>query len=199
MIISAIGDSLTEGDYGVKGKTGIANVHKENYPYFLSKSLNCTVNNYGKCGFTSTSYLKYYNEGNVDVSTSDIVIVMLGSNGGLSGSQETQGNRDYNELISLIRRDAPKAQIVLCTPPHCTENPEYSNCGYAERVQNAVDFVREYAKNNNVKLIEVAKSEKFSAETEAEMQPNDGLHFGTLGYKTLAGVIEEGLRNLGLC
>ena len=37
MKIACIGDSLTEGDYGVSGKVGIANVHKENYPSFLAK------------------------------------------------------------------------------------------------------------------------------------------------------------------
>ncbi len=34
MRICCLGDSLTEGDYGVFGKRGIANVHAENYPFF---------------------------------------------------------------------------------------------------------------------------------------------------------------------
>lgn len=40
-----IGDSLTEGDYGVYGKSGIANVCEKNYPYFLSQMLNVPVIN----------------------------------------------------------------------------------------------------------------------------------------------------------
>ena len=32
MIICCIGDSLTEGDYGVKGMNCVADVHEKNYP-----------------------------------------------------------------------------------------------------------------------------------------------------------------------
>lgn len=71
MVISCIGDSLTEGDYGVFGKRGIANVHKENYPYFLALLTGAEVHNFGKCGFTSTDYRKYYEKGNVDVKGSE--------------------------------------------------------------------------------------------------------------------------------
>ena len=77
MIISCIGDSLTEGDYGVKGKTGIANVHKENYPFYLSEITGATVRNFGKCGFNPMSYKKYYDEGKVDVKGSDIIIIII--------------------------------------------------------------------------------------------------------------------------
>ena len=31
-VICCIGDSLTEGDYGMYGVTGVANVHEKNYP-----------------------------------------------------------------------------------------------------------------------------------------------------------------------
>ena len=49
MKICCLGDSLTEGDYGVKGKSGIANVKKENYPYFLAQSTGWEVKNFGFC------------------------------------------------------------------------------------------------------------------------------------------------------
>ena len=67
MIICCLGDSLTEGDYGIKGKTCIANVHEKNYPYFLAKLVNAEVRNFGKCGFTSSLYLNYYKSGEVNV------------------------------------------------------------------------------------------------------------------------------------
>ena len=35
--ICCIGDSLTEGDYGILGKTGIANVQPLNYPFFIGQ------------------------------------------------------------------------------------------------------------------------------------------------------------------
>ena len=194
MIISCIGDSLTEGDYGANGKKGIANTHKENYPYFLKELTGAEVYNFGKCGFTSSSYKKYYDDGNVDIKNSDIIIIMLGTNGGLDPEIETQGNRDYEYIVNKCKDDAPKSEIILCTPPHATENPEYSNYGYAEQVKKAVVFVRKYAEKTGLKLIDVAACADFNAENEHIMQPNDGLHFSKEGYKRLAEYIAEHLR-----
>ena len=193
-VIVCIGDSLTEGDYGIKGKRGIANVQEKGYPYFLERIMDCEARNFGKCGYTSVSYLKYYKEGNVKLCGADAIIVMLGSNGALDPDNECEGNADYRELISLLRHDAPGAKIFLCTPPHVTENPEYSNCGYAERVEKAVRWVRAYAKEEGLDLIETANAPAFTAETEHIMQPNDGLHFGEEGYKALAEFIAEYLK-----
>lgn len=193
MVISCIGDSLTEGDYGVFGKRGIANVHKENYPYFLALLTGAEVHNFGKCGFTSTDYRKYYEKGNVDVKGSDIVIIMLGTNGGLDIETDTDGNRDYDILISNIKADAPNARIILCTPPHVTKNRNYSNYGCAEKVEKAVNFVRKYAHKHNYDIIDIASCTDFRDDTESIMQPNDGLHFGTVGYKKMAEFIAKGL------
>ena len=193
MVISCIGDSLTEGDYGVFGKSGIANVHKENYPYFLAQLTGAEVRNFGKCGFTSTSYRKYYEDGNVDIKGSDAVIVMLGTNGGLDPENETDGDRDFDILIKKIQNDVPTAKIVLCTPPHATKNRKYSNFGYAGRVEKAVSFVRNYALKQNYKMIDVARCPDFNDDTESIMQPNDGLHFCREGYKKLAEFIAANL------
>ena len=193
-VIICIGDSLTEGDYGVKGKRGIANVQPKGYPYFLEKMLDCEARNYGKCGFTSVNYLKFYKEGTVKMCGADAVVVMLGTNGNLDLASDCQGNKDYHELITLLKNDAPDAKLILCTPPHVTTNPEYSNCGYAEQVEKAVRFVRDYAKREGITLLDLAASDAFTAENEAVMQPNDGLHFGEVGYETLAGIIAEELK-----
>ncbi len=193
MIIACLGDSLTEGDYGVFGKSGIANVQKENYPYFLSKILGCEVRNFGKCGYRADSYLRYYRSGQVNLSGVDCVLVMLGTNGGHSLTQETDANLAYRELIKLIEHDAPSAAIVLLTPPHVTENPAYSNCGYADGVAAAVKFVRAFAKERGIPLIDTARCPDFTAATEAVMQPNDGLHFSKIGYQTLAAFVAKGL------
>ena len=195
-VIVCIGDSLTEGDYGIKGKRGIANVQPKGYPYFLEQIMDCEARNFGKCGYTSVNYLKYYKEGNVRLCGADAIVVMLGSNGALALDIDYQGNKDYHELITLLRHDAPDAKIVLCTPPHVTSNPEYSNCGYADKVEKAVKWVRAYAEKEGIDLIDTAKAPMFTAETEAVMQPNDGLHFGEEGYKALAGFIAEGLNKL---
>lgn len=49
MIVSCIADSLTEGNNGVNSKRGIANIHRENYPYYLKKLTGAEVYNSGKC------------------------------------------------------------------------------------------------------------------------------------------------------
>ena len=196
MIIACLGDSLTEGDNGVYGKRCIANVQKENYPYFLSKIFNAEVRNFGKCGFTATNYLNYYKEGNVNLDNADVIIIMLGTNGGHDDINETQANIDYKELIDLCQKDAPRAKLILCTPPHATSNPEYSNCGHADQVEKATLFVRKLANENNIPMIDVALCEQFNADNEHIMQPNDGLHFGEIGYRTLAEFIAVGVRNI---
>ena len=193
-IIVCIGDSLTEGDYGIKGKRGIGNVQEKGYPYFLERIMDCEARNFGKCGYTSVNYLKYYKEGNVKLCGADAIVVMLGTNGALDLDADTQGNRDYHELIRLLRHDAPSAKIYLCTPPHVTSNPEYSNCGYADKVAKAVNWVRAYAEKEGIALIDTANAPAFTAETEYIMQPNDGLHFGEEGYKALAEFIAEHIK-----
>ncbi len=191
MYIVCIGDSLTEGDYGVYGKSGIANIKEENYPYFLQQELNCIAVNAGKCGYTASSYLEYYEQGNVDVFAADTVVLMLGTNGGLHPSMETKGNADYRKLIALLQKDAPDAVLILCTPPHATENPVYSNCGYAPQVKDAAEYVRMTAEELKLPLIDLYAFDGFNAENEAIMQPNDGLHFGKEGYRLLAKTIAD--------
>lgn len=192
-IICCLGDSLTEGDYGIYGKSGIANVQPEGYPYFLSKLTGCEVRNFGKCGYTATSYLRHYKEGYVNLKGADAVIIMLGSNGGNDPQVNTPGNDDFRALLQLCRRDAPRAKLYLCTPPHATENPAWSNCGYAPQVKKAAEFVRVLAKETGATLIETALCPEFTAENETVYQPNDGLHFGRAGYEVLAKFIADRL------
>ena len=52
------------------------------------------------------------------------------------------------------------------------------------------------AKENNIPMIDVALCEQFNADNEHIMQPNDGLHFGEKGYKTLAEFIAVGVRKI---
>lgn len=193
MVISCIGDSLTQGDYGIYGKRGIANVQPENYPYFLTLLTNAEVRNFGRCGFTSTSWKTFYDNGNVNLEGSDIIIILLGTNGGLDDKQDIQGNADYKYIVDVCKKDAPNAKIFLCTPPHVTTNPEYSNCGYADQVEKAVAFVRNFAKKEQLPLIDTALCPFFTEETEHIMQPNDGLHFGKEGYQKLAEFISTHL------
>lgn len=196
MKVICIGDSLTAGDYGVKGKSGIANVHKENYPYFLAENTGWEVENYGKCGSRADTYLNYYKENKPYVADADVIVIMLGTNGGNDPEKNTPCNEAFRELIRLLSEDAVNAKIILCTPPHATKNKEYSNFGYLPQIIKSGEFVKNLAAEKNLPLIDVYNCEYFTSETESIMQPNDGLHFCEEGYKTLAKVIEHGIRSI---
>ncbi len=186
MILACLGDSLTEGDYGLWGKRGIANVQEKGYPYFLARFLGCEVKNYGKCGFKASAFLRFYDEGAVNVKDADAVLIMLGTNGGMSASGDSPENRAYTELISRVRRDAPRARIFLLTPPHATEDPKWSNCGYAPQVEQAVLFTRAEAARQKLPLIDIYADPRLQPGFEDWFQQNDGLHMTELGYQKLA-------------
>lgn len=196
MIISCIGDSITAGDYGVFGKSGIANVHKENYPYFLAQNTGWEVRCYGYCGCTPSGVLARYQAGEIDVKGSDYILLMLGANGGLSGTDNTHENDCYRELIAMCKNGAPNAQIILLTPTHVTENPSFSNCGYIGNVVSGAAFTRLLSAETNLPLIETAEVPEFTPENEHIYQANDGLHFVEAGYKVLAKYIETELKKL---
>ncbi len=195
MIISCLGDSLTEGAYGVFGKPGIVNAKKENYPYFLSKIMNAEVRNFGKAGYRASTFLNYYKEGNVDVKDSDVIIIMLGTNGGIDPCDfESYENKCYAEIVELCRADAPNSRIFLCTPPHVTTDPSRTCFGYEDRVKTATSFVRLYAETEGLSVIEAAKHPDFCAENEEKYQPVDGVHFNMEGYSLLADFIGAELK-----
>ena len=189
MKILCIGDSLTEGDYGVYGKSGIANVKEKNYPYFLSQILKIPVINEGKCGFTASAYLEYYLSKSSVYPDVSLIIVMLGTNGGISTEKDSRGAADYDRLICKLKSDYPKAKLAICTAPHATDDPSKSNYGYAGNVRSANEFIYKYAKDNSILLFDAFSIPRWSAENEAVMQPNDGLHFSEDGYKVLAEFI----------
>lgn len=193
MIICCIGDSLTEGDYGIKNTRGVANVQEKGYPYFLAQKTGAEVRNFGKCGWRATHMLEWYEQGGLDLSGADKIVIMLGTNGGQCADGDSEENQAYQTLAAHILADQPQAALYLCTPPNATTNPSYSNCGYAPQVAEAVGFVRRFAAEQGLPVIDVAASPRITPETEAELQANDGLHFVEPGYRVLAEVIAEGM------
>ncbi len=198
MKIFCLGDSLTEGDYGVLGKRGIKNVQKENYPYYLSLSTGAETVNLGHCGATATTYLKFYRENGHSVAGADLILVMLGTNGGFSVEKDTDCNRDFYTLMDICKTEAPDAKIVLLTPPYCTSDPAYSNAGYIENAVEGGKFVKRTAKDLGLLCIDMLACPDFGEGKESVMQPNDGLHFTKEGYFALARYIEANLKKLKL-
>ena len=188
-LICCIGDSLTEGDYGVLNMSGIANVKEKNYPYFLSELTGDEVKNFGHCGFTSCMILDYFKKGYIDVTGANIIIILLGTNGGQTPEGNSENDKAYLEIVNLCRTQAPNAKIYLCTPPHVTENPNRSGYGCIEKVKNAVSFVKKISSELHLPLIDLFAEESFKEENIDVMQPNDGVHFSEVGYRTLADII----------
>lgn len=191
--ICCIGDSLTEGDWGVIPGVFKPNVHDINYPYFLSLMTGAEVKNFGRCGWKTSDILRWYKEGGFSVAGADKIIILLGTNGGQDPEEDTPDNQAYYELINLLKQEAPQAAIYVCTPPNATKVPGKFFYGYAPHVLKSVLFVRKMAKDLSLPLIDLAASPRITPETEDELQPNDGLHFAEKGYRVLA---EEVLRNL---
>lgn len=196
MIISCIGDSLTQGDYGVYGKSGIANVKEKNYPYFLKELTGAEVRNFGYCGFRSLEILNLINDNVINVNGSDVVIILLGTNGGMSGDEHTECNDAYDKIITYCKKNTHEAHIFLCTPPHVTNDPTKSNYGYFSRIKGAYEYIiKNYKEEENIHIIDLFNDDTFNENNEDIMQPNDGLHFGEVGYRTLANIIYNRIKN----
>ncbi len=190
--IVCIGDSLTEGDYGIA--PCVANVHYRNYPFFLARLTGAETTNNGRCGATAHSYRHgLYKNGFVDVKEADIVLLMLGSNAGLREDMAPA----YKELVEALRNDMkPEGTLVLLTPPHATEDPRWCNCGYHSNVYSAVEFIRAYAPTVNLPLIDAYANSPIQPENEDVYQCNDGLHMCEAGLAAFAEFINNELKQI---
>ena len=192
-VILAVGDSLTEGDYGVK--VGVACVKEENYPYFLTRYLGVPVKNYGVCGITAGGMEQRYREGFFSAKEGDLAVIMLGTNWGL-----TVGNADnynaYDRLLTAMKAENPALKIVLLLPPNATTAETKPNFGYMPNVFNAREGVQKLAEKHALPVLSADELGGFSPATEAVCQPRDGLHFGRLGYLKLAFGLGNALKKL---
>ena len=195
-IICCIGDSLTAGDYGVFNMSGIANVQEKGYPYFLKELTHAEVKNYGYCGARSTDILNVMNKGLIDLKDSDIIIIMLGTNGGQTSQGNSKDDLAFISIVNKCRLDSKKARIVLVTPPHATTDKNKSNYGYYNNVKSAAEFISNFASVNGYQLIDLFNDNHFNSDNEDIMQPNDGLHFSEIGYKTMAEIIYSSIKDL---
>jgi len=185
--IACLGDSLTEGDYGLP--EGVGGRKFENYPYYLGRYTGASVTNFGRCGATSSSYLHdYYDTGLVDISDSDVILLMLGTNKGLAADTELYG--DYAALVEGILADKKEgALLVLVTPPSATTDETKINCGYMDSVISARDGVVKIAREKALPLIDAYRNSPIQPDTEDIYQSLDGLHLTRDGYEAFARYI----------
>ena len=204
--IVCVGDSLTYGDYGttVHGK---GYPHAENYPYYLAKYTGASVEWYACGGYTAKALARDYADGvfsgigrpgvSVSVKDADIVLVMLGTNGGLPLVGDRSNYDAYLSLANNLKNDVKKgARVVLMTPPPATTDESKVNYGYAPNVASAYAGVYKIAGNLSLPVFDVYRDAGFSDENEALFRPNDGLHFAGVGYGALAAFAANELRLL---
>ena len=202
--ILCVGDSLTYGDYGTT-VPGRGYPHNENYPYYLAKYTGASVEWYARGGYTATNLYGDYHDGifsgagrdgEYSAKDADFVIVMLGTNGGLTKNGKAHFE-SYRKLVEGLKKDMKAgAKLILMTPPHATKDPSKVNYGYAENVSDAYGAVYALAKEQNLPVFDVYRDSGLSEKNETLMQPNDGLHFGGVGYSTLAAFVTNELKLL---
>lgn len=205
--ILCIGDSLTEGDYGSE-PAGTQNIHPQNYPYYLQKYLKCNVHNFGKCGYTPLTYWNnQISNIDFDILLPDIAVIMLGTNGSMTDSLDTDvepyqnyndyantGTGDYCKIIEYIYEQTNGlCQIVLCTCPYVDPSKRIN---YANSVTISNNVIRKIAKKYHLPLIDVNEELGISKVNSNTFQPIDGLHMNQYGYSRLGTFIGSKLKSL---
>ena len=202
--IVCVGDSLTYGDYGTPGPVA-GYPQYENYPYYLKKYTGANVEWYARGGYTAAQLAACYKDGifsgegrpgmTFNIKDADYVIIMLGTNKGLTLNGDKTNYNAYHSLLSEMKSDMKEgAKIILCTPPHATTDTSKVNYGYMPNVVNAYPEVYNLAKEFDLAVLDVYRDSGFDASNEDLLQPNDGLHFGGVGYSALAAFMANGLR-----
>lgn len=192
--IVCIGDSLTEGDYG-SNPAGTMNVHAENYPYFLAEITGANVKNAGRCGYSAELY--YNNQlSKVELSEeTDIVLIMLGTNNGLTDSidadtsathyssyAKTQTGYYARIIETCMERTNGRAQIILMTPPVTTQRNRTS-------LETTVSVIKKFGEKYGLPVIDNYYACGITYENIGGYMPIDELHCGYTGYKLLANYI----------
>ncbi len=190
--IVCIGDSLTEGAYGVPSGSDPV-MGKLCYPYYLGQFTGANVTNNGKSGWTPK--LHFTNkpfESSLSADT-DIVIIMLGTNNGLSDTLESDtaysnyndyadtetGN--YAKIIEYVtEKTAGNAKIILMTPPVTTRR---------DYIAATSNVVKKLAAKYGLDVIDVNASCGVTDYNLRKYMPVDELHFHAEGYKLLAAYV----------
>ncbi|MBQ1571622.1 MAG: SGNH/GDSL hydrolase family protein [Clostridiales bacterium] len=196
--IVCIGDSLTEGDQGANPYASAQNITPYNYPYWMQNYLGCHVTNKGRSGYTTIQAWNNIVQ-SIDFTDVNTIIIMLGSNGGLTDTINTDcpdgvsymnyANTNtgcYCKIIEYcMAQTSGTAQILLCTPPHVgTVRGQKRTATIA-----AAEVIRKIASRYCLPLIDMMTESGFSDYNENVYQPVDGLHFTVNGYKRMGTFI----------
>lgn len=180
--IICFGDSLTDGLYANTAKGLI----QQNYPYYLGRMLNATVENVGKNG----SYPKQCYSVTLpkqDISKYDTAIIWLGTNGGLFGDDiETEGTEAnyYCKIIEELKAKKSDIRIFLCNVFVTGELHTGVQHATVTETNNTIATI---AANYDIPVIDMSD---LSATNHIELHAYiDNTHFGKAGNLYIANRI----------
>lgn len=191
------GDSLTEGYYG----PGVG-AKPANYPFYMSKMTGTDAMNKGIGGLSAAVAWSVLNndipayanwiptDGNFDS-----IILFLGTNLGLTDTVDTDApgydyhNYDtttntggYCAVVARLHEMYPDAKIFLVNLPYSSQKTQ----SFTEDTNVVIEKI---GLKFNVPVLDLMHNSPFTRTNNNIYCPVDGLHYGKLGYNTLAGCI----------
>ena len=197
--ILCIGDSLTFGGVSLTDSTS------KNYPYYLEKHYPCKTYNHGKSGESTKTWWNKW-RANVNFTYGyDIVLIMLGTNGGLSDTLSIDvepysnyqdyadtNTGDYCKIIEwLMENTNNNAQIFLIIPPYNHYNDEKY-----QQLQEVRNVLPKIAERYCLPIIDAYSESGMNAFNENVFRSIDNLHFTEegKGYEKLATLFASSLK-----
>lgn len=190
--IVCIGDSLTEG------YTANSVVLTDNYPKNMQENLGLsyTVFNAGVGGSQAITWYSTWKDFlNLQTYNTDIIIIMLGANGGINNTFETDVDAythysDYANtvtgktcaLIEWLQEQVPNALIVFATPTYIDATKAAGNAAQADR---QCLYMSELVDRYFIPVIDIRNSMGINPKNSDTWLSSDGLHGTTSFYEKL--------------
>ena len=176
-----IGDSITEGV-----RTSAYIDKNKSYPKFLSRMMNCNIENGGKGGITAQGW--YEQKLNTyDYLNYNFAIIKLGQNGGLETLENaTEGTQTYYycKIIEHIIETNPNIIIYLL--------PIQNRANWAKEVNRTI---KEIAVKYNIVFLNIYDNENYNVDEDkyhfSSTGENYDVHLNTVGYLYLAKMVFE--------
>ena len=174
-----IGDSVTEGV-----RTSAYIDKNKSYPKFLSRMMNCNIENGGKGGITAQGW--YEQKLNTyDYLNYNFAIIKLGQNGGLETLENAmEGTQTYYycKIIEHIKETNPNIIIYLL--------PIQNRANWAKEVNRTI---KEIAAKYNIVFLNIYDNENYNVDEDkyhfSSTGENYDVHLNTVGYLYLAKMV----------
>lgn len=121
----------------------------------------------------------------------EYMVITMGINNGVAYCDEAKFKAYYQKIIDAIKNSSPNTRIMLqsifpVTKQKQEETPSISN----SRIDNANEWVKQIAEQNNLRYLDTASILKDSSgNLKSEYDNGDGLHMTASGYTALLDYI----------